>query len=585
MRIFLSTFFTILTICSCTKREAPFKQPNIVLILTDDQGWGDLSYHGNTNLSTPNIDSIAYKGMVLENFFVQPVCSPTRAELLTGQHFPRLGVYATSAGGERMDFDVPTIADVLKSNGYQTAAYGKWHNGMQPPYHPNARGFDDFYGFCSGHWGNYFSPMLERNGEIVKGNGFLVDDLFNYGIDFVSENRDKPFFLYLPINTPHSPMQSPDEYWARFKDKPLTMQYQGDGMEDERFTRAALAMVENIDWNIGRLNAILKKNDLEENTIVIFMSDNGPNGWRWNGGMRGKKGSTDEGGVKSPFFIKWPKHIKAGHKSKQLTASIDLLPILTGLAKIKLPDTLRMDGLDLSSKVLNQNPATTARVVYNHWNGETSLRTQKYRLDAENRLYDMDNDLGQTIDISSKKPIIKDSLVRIKEKWEQEILASKIDKKRPFTIGTRDYDYTQLPARDAIATGSITRSNRWPNDSFYTNWVSTNDSIFWNVDILEEGTFEVFLYYTCKKDAVGTELQLAFNNSKITKVISEFHDPDLIGADKDRSPRMESYVKDFKAIKLGEISLNKGIGQLSLSAITMPGNSVIDFRLLNLKRK
>ena len=150
------------------------ERPNIILIVTDDQGWGDLGFNSNLNISTPNIDKLAEGGVVFDRFYVCPVCSPTRAELLTGRYHVRSGVYSTSRGGERLDLDETTVAEIFKKAGYATAAYGKWHNGMQPPYHPNSRGFDDYYGFCSGHWGNYFSPMLEHNGAIVKGNGFVI---------------------------------------------------------------------------------------------------------------------------------------------------------------------------------------------------------------------------------------------------------------------------------------------------------------------------------------------------------------------------------------------------------------------------
>ena len=158
---------------SCTEKHSTLvpKRPNVIIILTDDQGWGDLSMNGNTNLSTPNIDNIAKSGASFQNFYVNAVCSPTRAEFLTGRYSFRSGIYSTGGGGERMDVDETTIAEVLKKQDINSG-YGKWHNGMQYPYHPNARGFDDFYGFCSGHWGNYFSPMLEHNGNIVQGNGF-----------------------------------------------------------------------------------------------------------------------------------------------------------------------------------------------------------------------------------------------------------------------------------------------------------------------------------------------------------------------------------------------------------------------------
>ena len=198
-------------------------KPNVIVILSDDHGWGDLSLHGNKNLSTPNIDSIAKDGAQFERFYVCPVCSPTRAEFLTGRYHPRGGVYSTSAGGERLDLDEMTIADTFKAGGYRTAAFGKWHNGMQFPYHPNARGFDLFYGFCSGHWGNYFDPMLERNNQIVSGSGFCIDDFTSQALEFIETSGEEPFFAYLPFNTPHSPMQVPDQFWEKFKDFELKM--------------------------------------------------------------------------------------------------------------------------------------------------------------------------------------------------------------------------------------------------------------------------------------------------------------------------------------------------------------------------
>ena len=166
------------------------QQPNVLVILTDDQGWGDLSLNGNQNLSTPHIDRLAAEGAKFERFYVCPVCSPTRAEFLTGRYHARGGVYSTSAGGERLDLDEITIAQSFQAGGYRTAAFGKWHNGMQYPYHPNARGFELFYGFCSGHWGHYWSPMLERNGEIVQGQGFIIDDLTESAIDFMTTDDD-----------------------------------------------------------------------------------------------------------------------------------------------------------------------------------------------------------------------------------------------------------------------------------------------------------------------------------------------------------------------------------------------------------
>lgn len=209
----LSIAWIVATTISCTTqakeppRSAP---PNIVLILSDDQGWGDLSASGNANLATPQIDSLARDGARFEYFYVCPLCSPTRAELLTGRYHTRTGVDSVSKGGERFSADEKTIAEILRNAGYATGAFGKWHNGSQWPYHPNARGFDEFYGFTAGHWGNYFSPTLEHNNQLVQGNGYIIDDLTDHAIAFIKQNQKKPFFCYIPYCTPHSPMQAPE---------------------------------------------------------------------------------------------------------------------------------------------------------------------------------------------------------------------------------------------------------------------------------------------------------------------------------------------------------------------------------------
>jgi arylsulfatase A-like enzyme len=280
----LAIIFCVVLVGGSVVAPAAVRKPNVIVILSDDQGWGDLSLNGNTNLSTPHIDALARDGVQFDRFYVCPVCSPTRAEFLTGRYHPRSGVYSTSTGGERMNLDEVTIADTFKSAGYATAVFGKWHNGQQYPYHPNGRGFDEFYGFCSGHWADYFSPPLDHNGEIVEGHGYMEDDFTDHALAFIEQNRDKPFFAYLAFNAPHSPMQVPDEYWSRFKDKELKLRGTGANPENVDHTRAALAMCENLDWNVGRLLAQLDKLGIADNTIVLYFCDNGPNGARWNGG-------------------------------------------------------------------------------------------------------------------------------------------------------------------------------------------------------------------------------------------------------------------------------------------------------------
>ncbi len=204
-------------------------RPNVLIFLADDQGWGDLSVHGNTNLRTPHIDCLARDGALFERFFVCPVCSPTRAEFLTGRYHPRGGVFNVSTGGERLDLDEKTIADHFKAAGYRTAIFGKWHNGSQYPYHPNARGFDEFYGFTSGHWGDYFDPPLEHNGQPIQGKGYITNDLTDQAMAFLGKDRERPFFCYVAFNTPHTPMQVPDRWWDAAKDRELKLRSPGSG--------------------------------------------------------------------------------------------------------------------------------------------------------------------------------------------------------------------------------------------------------------------------------------------------------------------------------------------------------------------
>ncbi len=581
-RIILALFLSVVAF-SCSNKKI-IEHPNVIVILSDDQGWGDLGFNGNTNLQTPNIDKLAESGVSFDRFYVCPVCSPTRAEFLTGRYHPRSGVYSTSAGGERLDLDETTIADIFKNAGYSTAAYGKWHNGMQPPYHPNARGFDDFYGFCSGHWGNYFSPMLEHNGEIVKGEGFIVDDLTTHGIDFIEKNKNNPFFLYLPFNTPHSPMQVPDKFWNKFENKNLNLRNRNPESENIQHTKAALAMCENIDWNVGRITKKLEELGLSDNTIVIYFSDNGPNGSRWNGGMKGRKGSTDEGGVRSPLLIKWDGKIKHG-KIKQISSAIDLLPTLVSLSGINSTTEKPLDGINLSEQILKSNSAISERYVFNHWGNRTSVRNQRFRLDYDLKLFDMDNEEGQITDISESFPEIKTKMVQVKNEWEKEVVSElpKIDN-RTFPIGHPDYIYTQIPARDGKAFGNIQRSNRYPNCSFFTNWTSVEDKITWEAEVLAEGNFEVTLYYTCPEKDLGSSFELSFGEDKISAQITEANDPPLMGMGNDRDPRIESYVKEFKPINMGTIHLSKGVGNLELKATEISGAQAMEFRMLVLKR-
>ena len=564
-------------------------KPNVVVFLTDDQGWGDLSLNGNVDLSTPNIDSLAKDGASFDRFYVCPVCSPTRAEFLTGRYHPRSGVYSTSAGGERLDLDETTIADVFKAAGYRTGAFGKWHNGMQFPYHPNGRGFDEYYGFCSGHWGDYFSPPLERNGKLVQGKGFCIDDFTKEALGFIEKSvkAKQPFFAYLPYNTPHSPMQVPDRFWDKFKDKELKMHNREPHKEKRLHQLCALAMCENIDWNIGRLLDKLAELKVADDTIVLFFHDNGPNGARWNGDMRGRKGSTDEGGVRSPLLVRWPKGIKAGAKVPQIAAAIDLLPTLADLCGIPAKTAKNLDGISLKPLLMgNENRLRSwpERILISHWKGRTSARNQRFRLDNKGKLYDIPKDPGQREEVGKKHPKVNAELLAAVKKFDAEVASELGTDDRPFVIAHPGAKRTQIPARDATAHGGLKRSNKFPNCSFFGNWTKTEDKLIWEAEVGASGKYLAEMWYACPKKDVGSVIQLSFNKAKVQAKVIKPNDPPLRGMENDRSPRTESYVKAFKPMKLGVIELEKGKGTLTLQALEIPGSQALEFRLLILTR-
>ncbi len=560
------------------------RQPNVVVFLTDDQGWGDLSISGNKNLNTPNIDSLAREGTTLQNFYVCQVCAPTRAEFLTGRYYPRTGVSGVSRGEERLNLDETTIADVFKANGYATGAFGKWHNGTQPPYHPNYRGFDEFYGFTSGHWGHYFSPPLDHNGKKVRGNGYVVDDFTDRAIAFIESNKEKPFFCYLPYNTPHSPMMISDEYYGKFEGKDPGMRYRDPKQEDVMMTRAALAMCENIDWNVGRVLKILDKLGLREHTIMVYFSDNGPNSYRWNGGMKGRKGAIDEGGLRSPFFVRWPDRIPAGRVAMEVTGAIDLLPTLAGLAGIPFQPAKQLDGRNIRALLEDEDVDWKPRSLFSVRRNQVSVRTQRFRLDATGKLFDMEADRGQRKDVAKEHPKLVAELRRQGEE-HNEAMQREFQRyqDRPFSVGYGPS--TTLPARDGIGHGSIQRSSKAPNNSFFTNWKQLNDSVTWDIDVGTAGDYEATLYHTCAEGNQGASIELSTDNGDRTEAkVPEVFDPPLYDKSLERMAQSHYFVKDFKPLSLGTLALPKGRTSLRLAATEIPGKGVIDLHSLELFR-
>ena len=558
--------------------------PNVVVILADDQGWGDLSVHGNTNLSTPEIDSLARHGALFDRFFVCAVCAPTRAEFLTGRYHARGGVRGVSTGAERLNLDETTIAQTFLAAGYRTGAFGKWHNGTQHPYHPNSRGFEEYYGFTSGHWGDYFDPELDHNGKLVRGKGYIADDLTAHALEFIQQNRPRPFFCYLPFNTPHSPMQVPDRFYEKFANVQPKLLNHDPTREEIGMTRAALAMVENIDWNVGRVLRKLNELKLANDTIVVYFSDNGPNSWRWNGGMKGRKGSVDEGGLRSPLLIRWPGQVQAGARVPQIAAAIDLLPTLADLAGIPLTSKKPLDGVSLRPILSGNSADWPDRMIFSLQRRQISVRTQQYRLDPRGQLFDMADDPGQDRDASKEKPAVAASLRVAAEKWGEQVLPLVGADDRPFPVGyARD---TWLPARDGVPEGGVERSASAPNCSFFTNWSTPEGRMTWDIEVAGAGNYEAEIYYTCAAGNTGSVVELSFLESRIEGKVDQPHDPGLQGAEDDRVPRRgESYVKDFKPLKFGVILLKEGRGKLTLRALKVAGTQVADVRYVKLSRR
>lgn len=575
-------------------REAP-PRPNVLVILTDDQGWGDLGVNGHRQLRTPHIDSLARDGVTLDRFFVQPVCSPTRAEFLTGRWHLRGGVTGVSTGQERLNADERTIAEAFRAAGYATACFGKWHNGGQWPYHPNARGFDEFYGFTEGHWGEYFDPPLEHNGRPVRGRGFIVDDLTDRAIEFCERHRDRPWFTYLAINTPHSPFIVPRPYWERWRDRPIEQRGPDGDREPLDITRAALAMVENIDDNVGRLLGRLDAFGIASNTIVVFFSDNGPNSSRWNGGMKGRKGTTDEGGVRSPCFIRWPGVLPAGRVVTQICGAVDLLPTLTTLAGLPRVGDRPLDGRDITPLLRGEPAPWTDRLIVAHWAGRASARTERWRLDADGALFDMWADPGQTRDLREVHPDIAARLEAELDGWRRDVglpppVAHRRGRRselppdpRPSPVGYREFPRTFLPAKDGVPSGTIARSSSAPNCSYFVNWTSTADRITFDIEVVTAGEYEVELWYTCAAADAGSVIELSFLGATLAGRVEPAWDPPPI-TDQDVIPRPagESYLKEFRPLRLGRVRLPAGRGPLELRARSIAGREVMHLRGLAL---
>lgn len=555
--------------------------PHVLLILTDDQGYGDVGLHGNALIETPAIDQLAKESAQFERFFVSPLCAPTRASLLTGRYHLRTGTVSVSKGMEVMKSEETTLAELFKANGYQTGIFGKWHNGAHGTNHPNEQGFDEFFGFCGGHWSNYFDTHLEHNGKSVATKGFITDVLTDQALRFMERHRAASFFCYVPLNAPHSPHQVPDRYFDKYKAK---------GLNDE--LASIYGMCENVDDNVGRLLAKLQDLGLEENTIVIFMTDNGPNGKRFNGNMKGIKGSVDEGGVRVPCFVRWKGSIKPSTVHVQ-GAHIDILPTLRELCQLRVVSTLPLDGINLTTHLLGAPNTQPDRKIYSHVaqpelplkSYPGGIRTNQYRLVVKERtteLFDMNTDPSQQRDIAALQPAITKQLHEDYQRWFDETSRG-INPQLTISLGAK-HTRTELPVYEATFGGNLRfkEGHGWAHD-WLTNWLSPKDTIIWEVESPRPERVKIAMNYTCPTASLGATVRVVVGSQSVSRRITRAFDPP-VRPSPDRVPRKEAYEKPWTQLLIGSVVLPKGKSKIILTAPQVARLSVAEVKSIILTK-
>lgn len=560
--------------------NAQSKQPNVVLILTDDQGWGDLGMHGNPWLETPNIDSLAKQGTEFKNFYVSPLCAPSRAEMLTGRYHLKTGVISVSKGLEVLKSDETTLGELFKANGYSTGIFGKWHNGEHFPNTPNDQGFDEFLGFCAGHLSNYFDTELSRNGKPVKTSGYITDVLADAAIDFIEDNKSDPFFCYLPFNAPHSPFQVPDKYFDKYKAK---------GVDDE--LASVYGMLDNMDENVGRILAVLKQHGLVENTIVIFLSDNGPNTIRFNGGLAGIKGTVHEGGVKVPFIIRWPGKVPASKVVSKPSTGVDIYPTLSQLCNLKSISGRTLDGVDLSPLIYKRNEMEGNRNVFTHVNFMTvpvdknggGFRDNKFRFlmqANQPELYNLTTDPFEKINIATSNDPLTTKYLRSYEQWFTG-QSKNLNYNTPILLSGRGAELNTYEA--AISSGlKFKEGHGWAHDWIAT-WPSTRDSLRWNIKCTKAGTYNLTLKYLCKADEVGSIIEVKIGNQSVRKTIDRPFESAVVFSP-DRVVRKEVYeIKEWGRLPLGSIYVPEGETTVRIKAISIKNSTAMELYSLILE--
>ncbi|WP_020531863.1 arylsulfatase [Flexithrix dorotheae] len=439
-------FFKPALLCILVFTFSPFvtfsqQKPNIVLVITDDQGYGDLSCHGNPWINTPNMDRLFQESTRLTDFHVSPTCAPTRAALLTGHYANRTGVWHTIAGRSLIKESEKTLANILQENGYKTGIFGKWHLGDNIPFRPQDKGFDEVLIHGGGgvgqgpdYWDNdYFDDTYFHNGKAEKFQGYCTDVWFDNAIKFIDKwaNSGQPFFTYIATNAPHGPYYVENKYLKPYNENP--------NIPNPSF----YGMIENADENLGKLMNYLERNNLEDNTIFIFMTDNGTSSGikfkgnsseaakGFNAGMRGQKGSMYEGGHRVPFFIKWPAgNIPENKDINELTAHIDLVPTLIDMLSLKNADEHKFDGISLKNILLEKEENLPPRTIITDsqrletpekWRQSATMKGT-WRLVNGKELYDISKDPGQDKDVAKDHPQMVKDLRSDYEKWWADLL-------------------------------------------------------------------------------------------------------------------------------------------------------------------
>tara|TARA_X000000950_G_scaffold58537_2_gene70790 strand:- start:4482 stop:6221 length:1740 start_codon:yes stop_codon:yes gene_type:complete len=379
---YLFTFFILIFLIGCEKQTSP---PNVILIITDDQGYGDLNINGNPNIKTPTLDAFAHQSVRFNNFYVSPVCAPTRSSLMTGRYSLRTGVRDTYNGGAMMASSEVTVAEMLKQANYATGIFGKWHLGDNYPSRPSDQGFDESLIHLAGGMGqvgdftnyfkkqtSYFDPVLWHNNQQEAYEGYCSDIFTENAIEFIDKNKDQPFFCYLAFNAPHDPLQVPDEYYQIYKDVDPSEGIDTDLIPNGKMseqtkekTRRVYAMVTNIDDNLKKLFDKVEELGIEKNTIVIFMTDNGPQHPRYVAGMKGMKSSVHNGGIRVPFYLRYPSKFDGNQEVNEMTAHIDLLPTLSELCSAPMPKSRKIDGRSFIPSIKGE--AQPQRSFFSYW--------------------------------------------------------------------------------------------------------------------------------------------------------------------------------------------------------------------------